>query len=217
MLEAELTARLGYPRHAPEGHNSGNSRNGKRTRQLRTSTGDTTIQVPRDRNSTFQSPLLSAYQTSTNELEEKIIGLYAKGMSARDIQDTLKQLYGVEVSAATISTVTDKVWSLVESWQNRPLASLYPIVYLDAIHLKLRRDGKIQTTAVYIVLALDLEGQRHVLGYWVGDGAEGANFWLSVVTDLQSRGVQDIFLACVDGLTGFKEAITAVFPRTQLQ
>lgn len=217
MLEAELTAHLGYPRHAPEGRNSGNSRNGKRTRQLRTSTGDTTIQVPRDRNSTFQSPLLDAYQTSTNELEDKIIGLYAKGMSARDIQDTLHQAYGVDVSAATISTVTDKVWSLVEAWQNRPLAAIYPIVYLDAIHLKLRRDGKVANTAVYIVLGVDLEGHRDVLGHWVGDGAEGANFWLSVVTDLQSRGVQDIFIACIDGLTGFKDAIQAVFPHAQIQ
>ena len=217
MLEAELTAHLGYPRHAPEGRNSGNSRNGKRPRQLRTSSGDTTIQVPRDRNSTFQSPLLDAYQTSTNELEDKIIGLYAKGMSARDIQDTLHQAYGVEVSPATISTVTDKVWSLVESWQNRPLAAIYPIVYLDAIHLKLRRDGKVANTAVYIVLGVDLDGQRDVLGHWVGDGGEGANFWLSVVTDLQSRGVQDIFIACIDGLTGFKDAVQAVFPRTQIQ
>jgi len=217
ILEAELTAHLGYPRHAPEGRNSGNSRNGKRTRQLRTSAGDTTIQVPRDRNSTFQSPLLDAVQSSTNELEDKIIGLYAKGMSARDIQDTLHQAYGVEVTAATISTITDKVWSLLEAWQNRPLAAIYPIVYLDAIHLKLRRDGKVANTAVYIVLGVDLDGQRDVLGHWVGDGAEGANFWLSVVTDLQSRGVQDIFIACIDRLTGFKDAIQAVFPRTQIQ
>jgi transposase-like protein len=217
MLEAELTAHLGYQSYAAEGRNSGNSRNGKRLRSLRTSAGDTTIAVPRDRNATFHTPLLEPYQSSTSELEDKIIGMYAKGVSARDIQETLKELYGVEVSATTISAVTDKVWSLVEVWQNRPLAAIYPIAYLDAIHLKLRRDGKVQTTAVYIVLAIDLEGQRHVLGHWVGDGAEGANFWLSVVTDLQSRGVQDIFLACVDGLTGFKEAITAVFPRTQLQ
>ena len=217
MLEAELAAHLGYEPYAPEGRNSGNSRNGKRTRSLRTSAGDTTITVPRDRNATFQSSLLEPYQTSTNELEDKIIGLYAKGMSGRDIQATLKDLYGVEVSAATVSTVTDKVWHLVEAWQNRPLAAVYPIVYLDAIHLKLRRDGKVLTTAVYIVLGIDLEGQRDVLGHWVGDGAEGANFWLSVVTDLQARGVTDIFLACVDGLTGFKEAIQAVFPKTHIQ
>src|SRR5919199_3225987 len=217
MLEVELTAHLGYQPHAPEGRNSGNSRNGKRTRQLRSSNGDTTIQVPRDRNSTFHSPLLEPYQTSTNELEDKIIGLYAKGVSTRDIQATLQDLYGVEVSAATISNVTDKVWGLVEAWQNRPLSAIYPIVYLDAIHLKLRREGKGVNTAVFVVLGVDLEGQRDVLGHWVGDGAEGANFWLSVVTDLQTRGVEDIFIACIDGLTGFKDAIHAVFPQTHIQ
>lgn len=217
MLEAELTSHLGYEPHATEGRNSGNSRNGKRERKLRTSNGDTTIRVPRDRNSSFQSPLLEPYQTSTNELEDKIIGLYAKGVSTRDIQATLQDLYGVEVSAATVSTVTDKVWGLVEAWQNRPLQAIYPIVYLDAIHLKLRRDGRVQNTAIYIVLGVDLEGGRDVLGHWVGDGAEGANFWLSVVTDLQARGVEDIFIACIDGLTGFKEAIRAVFGRTHIQ
>jgi len=184
MLEAELTAHLGYEPYAAEGRNSGNSRNGKRTRSLRTSTGDTTITVPRDRNGSFQSPLLENYRTSTSELEDKIIALYAKGQSTRDIQAMLKDTYGVDVSPATISTVTDKVWSLVEAWQNRPLAAVYPIIYLDAIHFKLRRESKVQNTAVYIVLGIDVEGQRDVLGHWVGDGAEGANFWLSVVTDL---------------------------------
>src|ERR671933_550898 len=199
MLEAELTAHLGYEPYAASGRNSGNSRNGKRSRNLRTSAGDMTIQVPRDRNGDFQPALLDKYQTSTNELEEKIIALYAKGVSTRDIQETLQELYGVEVSAQTISTGTDKVWSLVEAWQTRPLASVYPIVYLDAIHLKLRRDGSVLNTAVYIVLGVDGDGQRDVLGHWVGDGGchpgEGANFWLSVVTDLQSRGVEDIFIA----------------------
>ncbi len=217
MLEAELTAHLGYEPYAASGRNSGNSRNGKRPRSLRTSNGDMTIQVPRDRNSEFQPALLDKYQTSTNELEEKIIALYAKGVSTRDIQETLQELYGVEVSAQTISTVTDKVWSLVEAWQSRPLAAVYPIIYLDAIHLKLRRDGRVLNTAVYIVLGGDVDGQRDVLGHWVGDGAEGANFWLSVVTDLQARGVEDVLIACIDGLTGFKEAIQAVFPQTQIQ
>ena len=217
MLDAELTTHLGYERHAAHGRNSGNSRNGTRPRPVRTSAGETTLQLPRDRNSSFQSPLLEPYQTSTNELEDKIIGLYGKGMSARDIQDTLHEAYGVEVSPQTISTVTDKVWGLVEAWQNRPLAAIYPIVYLDAIHLKLRRDGRVQNTAVYVVLGVDLDGQRDVLGHWVGEGGEGANFWLSVVTDLQTRGVQDIFLACVDGLQGFSAAIHAVFPTTQIQ
>lgn len=217
MLDAELTAHLGYPRYAPEGRNSGNSRNGKRERKLRSSNGDVTVSVPRDRASTFQSVLLDERQTSTNELEDKIIGLYAKGMSTRDIQHTLQDLYGVEVSPTTVSAVTEKVWPLVEAWQNRPLAATYPIVYLDAIHLKLRQNGKILNTAVYVVLGVDLEGQRDVLGHWVGDGAEGANFWLNVVTDLQARGVEDIFIACIDGLTGFKAAIQSVFPHTQIQ
>ncbi len=217
MMEAELTAHLGYQPYAVSGRNSGNSRNGKRTRNLRTSSGDVTVAVPRDRNSEFQPALLEKYQTSTNELEDKVIALYAKGVSTRDIQDTLHELYGVEVSAQTISTVTDKVWGLVEVWQNRPLASIYPIIYLDAIHLKIRRDGRVMNTAVYIVLGVDVDGQRDVLGHWVGDGAEGANFWLSVVTDLQARGVEDIFIACIDGLTGFKDAIHAVFPKTQIQ
>ncbi len=148
MLEAELTAQLGYDRYAAAGRNCGNSRNGTRQRQLRTSSGDVTIQVPRDRNGAFQSPLLEPYQTSTNELEDKIIALYAKGISTRDIQETLREVYGVEVSSATISTVTDKVWKLVEAWQNRSLATIYPIIYLDAIHLKLRRDGKVANTAI---------------------------------------------------------------------
>jgi putative transposase len=217
MLEAELTAQLGYEPYAATGRNSGNSRNGKRPRSLRTSAGDMTIQVPRDRASEFQPALLEKYQSSTNELEEKIIALYAKGVSTRDIQENLQELYGVEVSAQTISTITDKVWSLVEAWQTRPLAAVYPIVYLDAIHLKLRRDGRVLNTAVYIVLGVDVDGQRDVLGHWVGDGAEGANFWLSVVTDLQARGVEEIFIACIDGLTGFKDAIHAVFPQTQIQ
>jgi putative transposase len=217
MMEAELTAQLGYAPHAASGRNSGNSRNGKRTRSIRTSAGDTTIQVPRDRNSEFQPALLDKYQTSTNELEDKIIALYAKGVSTRDIQQMLGELYGVDISAATVSAVTDKVWSMVEAWQSRPLASVYPIVYLDAIHMKLRRDGRVQNTAVYVVLAVDVDGQRDVLGHWVGDGGEGANFWLTVVSDLAARGVEDIFIACIDGLTGFKEAIQAVFPRTEIQ
>jgi putative transposase len=188
MLEAELTEQLGYERYEAKGRNSGNSRNGKRPKQLRTSAGDTTIQLPRDRNGEFSSKLLAKHQTSTNELEEKILAMYGKGMSTRDIQHMLAETYGVEISADTISAITDKVWPLVEAWQNRPLAAIYPIIYLDALHLKLRRQGRVENVAVYIVLGVDLEGHRDVLGHWLGDGAEGANFWLSVVTDLQARG-----------------------------
>jgi putative transposase len=217
MLEAELTEHLGYERYEAKGRNSGNSRNGKRPKQLRTSVGDTAIQIPRDRNGEFSSKLLEKHQTSTNELEEKILAMYGKGISTRDIQHMLAETYGIDVSADTISAITDKIWPLVEAWQNRPLAAIYPIIYLDGFHLKLRRQGRIENVAAYIVLGVDLEGHRDVLGHWVGDGAEGANFWLSVVTDLQARGVEDIFIACIDGLTGFKEAIYAVFPATEIQ
>jgi hypothetical protein len=214
MLEAELTTELGYKRYEAEGRNSGNSRNGYYTRKMRTSGGDAEIKVPRDRNGEFQSALL---QKNSNEIEQKITAMYAKGMSTRDIQELLTDLYGIDVSPETISAITDKVWPLVEGWQNRPLAPVYAMLYLDAIHIKLKRDGRIDNVAVYNVLGIDLDGHREILGHWVGDGGEGANFWLSVVTDLQNRGVQDVFIAAIDGLTGFKEAIQAVFPQTKVQ
>ena len=217
MLEAEMTAHLGYEKHEAKGRNSGNSRNGKTSKKVRTSAGDVRVEVPRDRNGDFRAQVLPVGQAQTNELENKIIALYAKGTSTRDIQHMLSELYGVSVSATTISTITDKVWSLVEQWQNRPLSAIYPIVYLDAIHLKVRRNGKVENTAVYVVLGVDLEGQRDVLGHWIGTGGEGAQFWLTVVTDLQNRGVEDIFIASVDGLQGFSDAIHSVFPQTAVQ
>jgi putative transposase len=225
MLETELSEELGYEPYEAKGKNSGNSRNGHYPKKVRTSTGETTIQVPRDRNGEYEPQVVKKHVANTNELEDKIIAMYAKGMSVRDIQDTLKELYGVDVSPTTLSAITDKVWDLVEAWQNRPLASIYPIIYLDAIHIKLRREGKIENTAVYTVLGVDLEGHRDVLGHWVGDGLRKLQFfpkdigtmWLSVVTDLQGRGVQDIFIACMDGLMGFKDAVLAVFPKTQIQ
>ena len=217
MLEAELSDHLGYEPYEAKGRNSGNSRNGRYPKKVRSSEGETTIQVPRDRNGAFEPQLVKKHLANTNELEDKIIGMYAKGMSVRDIQETLQELYGVDVSPSTLSAITDKVWELVEDWQNRPLASLYPIIYLDAIHIKMRRDGKVENTAVYVVLGVDVEGHRDVLGHWVGDGSESANFWLGVITDLQSRGVKDILIASMDGLTGFKDAILAVFPKTEIQ
>ena len=217
MLETELSEHLGYEPYEVKGRNSGNSRNGRYGKKLRTSAGETTIQVPRDRKGEFEPRVVKKQVANTNELEEKIIGMYAKGMSVRDIQGTLQDLYGVEVSPTTLSAITDKVWGLVEEWQNRSLASIYPIVYLDAIHIKLRREGKVETVAVYTVLGVDVEGHRDILGHWVGDGSESSNYWLSIITDLQSRGVKDIFIACMDGLSGFKEAVLAVFPHTQIQ
>ena len=217
MLEAELTEHLGYEPYEAKGRNSGNNRNGHYNKKVRTGEGETNIEVPRDRNGEYEPKILKKYASNTNELEEKIIGLYAKGMSTRDIQGTLEELYGVEISASTISVITEKVWTLVEAWQNRPLESIYAILYLDAIHLKIRREGKVINTAVYVVLGVSLDGHKDILGHWVGDGAEGANFWLNVVTDLQNRGVEDVFIACVDGLTGFKEAILSVFSQTRVQ
>jgi len=183
MLEAELSEELGNDRYEVEGRNSGNSRNGHYTRKMRTSGGDAEIKVSRDRNGEFQSELL---KKNSNEIEEKVIAMYAKGNSTRDIQEMLHELYGINVSPDTISKITDKIWPLVEEWQNRPLAQGYAILLLDALHIKLKREGKIENVAVYNVLGVNLEGKREILGHWIGDGREGANFWLSVITDLQN-------------------------------
>src|SRR5574339_739550 len=207
MLETELSEELGYEPYEAKGKNSGNSRNGHYPKKVRTSAGETTIQVPRDRNGEYEPQVVKKRVANTNELEDKIIGMYAKGMSVRDIQETLQELYGVEVSPTTLSAITDKVWGLVEAWQNRSLASIYPIIYLDAIHIKLRREGKVENVAVYTVLGVDVEGHRDILGHWVGEGSESSNFWLSVITDLQTRGVKDSFIACPDGLSEFKYAV----------
>jgi len=217
MLEAELSEELGYEPYEAKGRNSGNNRNGYYGKKIRTSSGDVSIQVPRDRKGEYEPKIIKKYGSNTNELEEKIIGMYARGMSQRDIRDQLEEMYGVDVSAETISKITDKIWPLVEEWQNRPLEAIYPVIFLDAMHVKLKRDGKIANTAIYNVIGVNLEGHKDVLGHWVGDGAEGANFWLSVITDLQARGVADIFIACVDGLNGFEEAIQSVFPQTLIQ
>jgi len=218
MLEGELTAHLGYEAHEVVGRNSGNSRNGRYRRTLKTEGGEQTIAMPRDRNGSFEPQIIGPYQRQTNEIEEKILALYARGQSVRDIQDVLEELYGIDVAPTTISAVTDKIMPLVSAWQTRPLAAVYPIVFLDGLHIKLRRENnRVETVVVYIVFAIDTEGHRDVLGHWVSDGAEGANFWLSVITDLQSRGVEDILIACVDGLAGFDEAIRAVFPKVRLQ
>ncbi|MCP4209225.1 MAG: IS256 family transposase [Shimia sp.] len=217
MLDAELTAQLGYEPYEAKGRNSGNSRNGHYRKTVRTSNGETEVTVPRDRNGAFEPTILKKYQANTNELEDKIIAMYARGMTQRDIEAQLAEMYGIEVSAQMISTITDKVRPQVEAWQSRPLAALYPMIYLDALHYKLRKDHKIANRAIYIVLAVDLEGYKDVLGHWVSDGEEGASFWLSVVTDLKNRGVEDVFIACVDGLKGFKQAIQSVFPQVAIQ
>jgi putative transposase len=218
LLEAEMSEHLGYERYEAKGRKSGNSRNGHSKKKLQSSAGaDVAVSVPRDRNSEFEPQIIRKYETSSSELEDKILGMYAKGMSTRDISATLQELYGMEVSAQTISNITDKVMPLVEAWQSRPLAAIYPIIYLDALYFNLKKEHKVENRAVYVVLGLDLEGRKDVLGHWVSDGAEGASFWLAVVTDLKNRGVNDIFSAAIDGLTGFKDAIRSVFPQVEIQ
>ncbi len=217
MMEAELTSHLGYEKHAVLGRNTGNSRNGNYSRSLKTSVGETEVEIPHDRNGTFSPVLLKKYRTSSNELEDKITSMYAKGMTVRDIWDMLEETYGIDTSATTMSIITEKVMSLVVEWQARPLEAIYPIVFLDAIHVRIKRDGKIQNTAVYTALAVNLDGKKDILGHWIGDGSEGANFWLEVITDLRNRGVKDILIACVDGLTGFSDAIHSIYPDSQVQ
>jgi putative transposase len=217
LLEVELTEHLGYPPHAVEGHHSGNSRNGYSKKRLRSSAGDVTISVPRDRKGDFQPAIVPKYQTTTGELESKVVALYAKGMSLPDIALHLEDAYGVEIAPQTLSAMTDKILPRVAEWQNRPLAEVYAVVFLDALHVKIRQNGKVLSTAVYIAFGIDLDGSREVLGHWVGDGAEGANYWMGILSDIQQRGVKDIFIACVDGLTGFPEAIRAIFPASDVQ
>lgn len=216
VLEGELTEHLGYAKHAREGRNGGNSRNGRTRKRVKTDTSELEIEVPRDRDSTFDPQFVRKGQRRLGGFDEKVIALYARGMTTREIQGHLKELYKVEVSPSLISAVTDAVLDDVKAWQGRPLDAVYPIVYLDAIHVKVRSRGHVQTHAVYLALALNLEGNKELLGLWVGE-AEGAKFWLSVLTELRNRGVEDILIAAIDGLKGFPEAIESVFPKTQVQ
>lgn len=215
-LEGEMTHHLGYPPHSPAGQHTGNSRNGKTHKTVKGQTGEMEISVPRDRNGEFEPQLVKKHQRRLPGFDDKVIALYAHGMTTRMIAGHLKELYGVDVSASLISAVTDTVIEDVKAWQSRPLDAVYPIVYLDAIHLKMRAEGRVQNTAVYLALGINLEGHKELLGLWIGE-SEGAKFWLGVLTELQNRGVEDILIACVDGLKGFPEAIESVYPKTQVQ
>jgi putative transposase len=215
-LEGELTAHLGYEKHAVEGRNGRNSRNGRTGKQLKTGTSEVVIEVPRDREGSFEPRLVRKRQRRLKGFDDKVLALYARGMTTREIQGHLKELYGVQVSPALISAVTDSVLEDVLAWQSRPLDAFYPFLYLDAIHLKIRTSGHVQVCAVYVALAINREGQKELLGLWIGE-AEGSRFWLSVLTELKNRGVEDILIASVDGLKGFPEAISAVYPQTQVQ
>lgn len=215
-LSGELTTHLGYEKHDSSGKNSGNSRNGSRSKTLQCEDGDITIQMPRDRNGDFEPQLIRKEQKRFDELDDKIISLYSRGMSTRDMQAQLKELYHVDISATLISNVTNEVIEEVKAWQSRPLDKLYPIVYLDALLIKVREDKRIINKAFYLALGVNLEGQKELLGIWVSQN-EGSKFWLNVLTELKNRGLEDIFIACVDGLTGFPEAISTVYPKAQVQ
>ena len=215
-LEGELTEHLGYEKHEAEGRDGGNSRNGRTRKRVKTDTAEVDIEVPRDRDGDFEPRLVAKGQRRLPGFDEKVIALYARGLTTREIQGHLKELYKVEVSPSLISTVTDAVLDDVKTWQSRPLDAVYPIVYMDAIHVKMRASGHVQTQAVYLALGLTLEGEKELLGMWIGE-AEGAKFWLSVLTELKNRGIEDMLIAAVDGLTGFPDAIESVFPKTQVQ
>ena len=216
-LDAEMDEHLGYKKNDNAGDNSGNSRNGYTTKTVITDDNDTIeVQVPRDRNSTFEPVIIPKHEKRTPLFNDQIISMYSFGMSTRDIQRHLQQVYGVEVSPETISNITESIMDDVREWQNRPLEKSYPILFLDALRVNSRQDGKNVNKALYVALAINWEGRKEVLGLWLAD-TEGAKFWMSVLTDIKNRGVEDILIACMDGLTGFPDAVKAVFPDTHIQ
>ena len=216
-LEGELEDELGYGKYEYQNKETDNSRNGHSEKTLKTSFGEVDIKVPRDRKGEFEPELVKKQQTSlSGDIEEKILSMYSKGMSVSDIEGHIRDIYGLEISDSAISRITDKILPVVREWQARPLASVYAVVYLDAIHFHVRAEGQIVKKAVYIAIGLDMDGRRDVLGMYIGEN-ESAKFWLTVLNNLKNRGVSDILIACVDGLTGFPNAIEAVYPRTELQ
>jgi putative transposase len=215
-LHAEMDNHLGYSKHDPKGHHSGNSRNGKGKKTIVVDSEPVDIEPPRDRNGTFEPHLIPKRQKYFEGFNDKILAMYARGMSVRDIQGCLLEMYQVDVSEGLISQATEGVMEEVKAWQNRPLDRVYPILFLDCIVVKSREEGKVCNRSVYLVLGVTMEGQKELLGLWIAQ-TEGAKFWLGVITELKNRGIQDIFIACVDGLKGFPEAIESVFPHTQVQ
>jgi putative transposase len=215
-LRGELTHHLGYSKHQSSSERNGNSRNGSSTKTLKGDFGEVEIDVPRDRKGTFEPQIVGKHERRFPGFDEKILSMYARGMSTREIQGHLEEIYHVEVSASLISEVTDEVMEEVRAWQSRPLERVYPVVFLDALMVKMRQEGRVENRAVYVAIGIDMEGQKDILGLWTS-AHEGAKFWLQVLTDLRNRGVQDIFIACVDGLKGFPQAIESVFPKTQVQ
>ena len=216
-LDAELTEELGYSKYDYRNKETENSRNGHSSKTLRTSCGNIDVSVPRDRKGEFEPQLLKKNQTSiTQDVEEKILSMYAKGMTTGDIEAHIRDIYGLEVSDTTVSRITDKILPVAKEWQSRPLESVYAVVFMDAIHYHVRSEGQIVKKAVYIAIGLDLDGRKDVLGMWVGEN-ESAKYWATVLNGLRNRGVEDIFIACTDNLAGFSAAIEAVFPKTEIQ
>lgn len=215
-LGAELDEHLGYDKHDPAGRGSGNSRNGSTPKRLKGQHGEVEITSPRDRAGTFDPQFVRKGQTRLTQMDDQILALYAKGLSTRDIVDAFREMYGAEVSAALISKVTDRVLEAVTEWQSRPLDPIYPIVYLDCIVLKIRQNKRVINKSMYVALGINMEGQKELLGLWLAE-TEGATFWLSVLTELKNRGLQDMLIAFVDGLKGFPDAIAAEYPQTKIQ
>jgi transposase-like protein len=215
-LNAEMDAHLGYNKHSPEGYNTGNSRNGYNRKTLKGDHGELEIATPRDRKGEFEPIFVAKNQTRLTKFDDQILMLYAKGMTTRDIVETFAELYGADISPTLVSQVTDSVLEKIIQWQSRLLDAVYPILYLDCIVVKIRQDKRVINKAVYVALGVNVHGQKELLGLWISEN-EGAKFWLSVLTELKNRGVKDVFVACVDGLTGFPDAIGAVFPQTQVQ
>ncbi|ABN52203.1 IS256-like element ISCth4 family transposase [Acetivibrio thermocellus] len=216
MLEAELDEHLGYEKYESTEEAKSNYRNGYTSKTLKSSVGQVEIDIPRDRNAEFEPKIVPRYKRDISEIENKIIAMYARGMSTREINEQIQEIYGFEVSAEMVSKITDKILPQIEEWQKRPLGEVYPIVFIDAIHFSVKNDGIVGKKAVYIVLAIDIEGQKDVIGIYVGEN-ESSKFWLSVLNDLKNRGVKDILILCADALSGIKDAINAAFPNTEYQ
>lgn len=217
MLEAEMDEYLGYEKNSVAGNNSGNSRNGYYSpKTIKSEWGETEITVPRDRNGTFEPKAIGKRQTRTDEVEKRVLAMYAKGMSTRDIEDHLRDIYGIDASASLISRITDKIMPEVAEWQSRPLDEVYPVVFFDGIRFKVKKDGKVINKCVYSVLGIDMDGKKDILGIWISE-TESAAFWATVFNELKNRGVKDILIACHDNLSGFANALEAVFPRTENQ
>lgn len=216
MLEGEMDHHLGYQKNDEQNKQTSNRRNGHATKTVRSDYGDIALSVPRDREAEFEPQIVKKRQKNVTGIEDQILALYAKGISTRDIQDHLERLYGIEVSPTFISNVTDKVLSQIQEWQSRPLAPVYSLVFLDAVHFKVRQDGRILSKAAHIMIGVDLEGMKDVLGIWIGE-SESAKFWLSTLSEIKARGTQDVLICCTDNLNGFSEAIRAVFPQALIQ